>query len=72
MWTPTLEGFAKQMAEEQDVSIAEIRAQFESGMPLGEMPSGSDVGEAIAFFLSERARRITGQELLVNSGEWMK
>jgi NAD(P)-dependent dehydrogenase (short-subunit alcohol dehydrogenase family) len=72
MWTPTLEGFAKQMAEEQNVSIAEIRAQFESGMPLGEMPSGSDVGEAIAFFLSERARRITGQELLVNSGEWMK
>jgi NAD(P)-dependent dehydrogenase (short-subunit alcohol dehydrogenase family) len=71
MWTPTLEGFAAQMAKEQNTSIETIREQFETNMPLGEMPSGADVGEAIAFFLSERAARITGQELYVNSGEWM-
>jgi len=71
MWTPTLAGFVSQMAEDQSQSVEEIRAQFEADMPLGEMPSGADVGEAIAFFLSERAARITGQELYVNSGEWM-
>ncbi len=71
MWTPTLEGFAEQMAETQNKSVAEIRTQFEEKMPLGQMPSGADVGEAIAFLLSHRARAITGQALFVNSGEWM-
>ena len=72
MWTPTLEGFAKQMAADQNTSIEEIKAQFESNMPLRRMPSGADAGEAIAFFLSERASAITGQALFVNSGEWME
>ncbi len=70
MWTPTLEGFAKQMAADQGKSVEEIRSQFESDMPLGRMPSGADVGEAIAFLLSSRAQAITGQALFVNSGEW--
>jgi enoyl-[acyl-carrier-protein] reductase (NADH) len=34
------------------------------------MPTGADVGEAVAFFLSERAAAVTGQVLFVNSGEW--
>lgn len=70
MWTPTLAGFAEQMAADQGKSVGEIRAQFESNMPLGRMPTGADVGEAIAFFLSDRAAAITGQVLFVNSGEW--
>ncbi len=71
MWTPTLEGFAKQMAAEQGRSLDAVRADFESEMPLGRMPSGADVAEAIAFLLSERAAAITGQALFVNAGEWM-
>lgn len=71
MWTPTLAGFAAGMAAEQGKSVEEIRAGFEAEMPLGRMPSGADVGEAIAFFLSGRAACITGQELFVNSGEWL-
>jgi NAD(P)-dependent dehydrogenase (short-subunit alcohol dehydrogenase family) len=72
MWTPTLEGFVSQMAEDQGRSTTEIRGQFERNMPLGRMPSGADVGEAIAFLLSDRAGAITGQSLFVNSGEWMQ
>ena len=70
MWTPTLEGFATQMAADQGKTVDEIRSQFEANMPLGRMPSGADVGEAIAFLLSSRAAAITGQALFVNSGEW--
>lgn len=70
MWTPTLEGFARQMAEQQGKTVDEIKSQFEAEMPLGRMPSGADAGEAIVFFLSERAAAITGQALFVNSGEW--
>lgn len=72
MWTPTLQGFARQMAAEQSKSIDEIRSQFETDMPLRRMPSGQDVAEAIVFFLSDRAQSVTGQALFVNSGEWME
>ncbi len=71
MWTPTLEGFAQQMAKAQGTAVAEIKRQFERDMPLGRMPSGADVAEAVAFFLSDRSSAITGQALLVNSGEWL-
>jgi NAD(P)-dependent dehydrogenase (short-subunit alcohol dehydrogenase family) len=71
MWTPTLEGHAEHMAREQEVDVAAIKRQFEREMPLGEMPSGEGVAEVVAFFLSERSRYVTGQALLVNSGEWM-
>ena len=71
MWTPTLQGFAEQMAKEQGVGIDEVRKQFEADMPLGRMPTGADAAEAVVFLLSDRARSITGQALLVNSGEWM-
>ncbi len=72
MWTPTLQGFAGQMAKAQSKSVEAIKAQFETRMPLGRMPSGADVAETIAFFLSDRAAAITGQALFVNSGEWIE
>ncbi|HPG24469.1 MAG: SDR family oxidoreductase [Spirochaetaceae bacterium] len=71
MWTPTLEGFATQMAEAQSKTLAEVKAGFEAQMPIGRMPTGLDVAEAIVFFLSDRAAAITGQALFVNAGEWM-
>lgn len=71
MWTPTLEGFATEMAKSEGASVEQIRARFEQDMPLGRMPSGADTAEMISFFLSDRSAAITGQAMLVNSGEWM-
>jgi NAD(P)-dependent dehydrogenase (short-subunit alcohol dehydrogenase family) len=71
MWTPTLAGFAEQMARAQNKSVDEIRRGFEKSMPLGRMPTGAEVAEAVAFFLSDRSRAITGQALFVNAGEWL-
>ena len=45
--------------------IGEITAN----MPLGEIPADEDVAEAVAFFCSDRSRRITGETLMVNAGE---
>jgi NAD(P)-dependent dehydrogenase (short-subunit alcohol dehydrogenase family) len=72
MWSPTLEGYAVQMAEAAGRTLEEVRSDFEQDMPLGSMPEAADVAEAVAFLCSERARRITGQQLFVNSGEWMR
>jgi len=71
MWTPTLAGFAQQMASAQGKPLDEIKRQFERNMPLGRMPTGAEVAEAVVFLSSGRASAITGQALFVNSGEWL-
>ena len=39
-------------------------------MALWEMPTDSDMAEAVVFLASERARMITGQTLVVNAGHF--
>lgn len=42
------------------------------GVPLGVHPTADDVAEAVAFLVSDRARRITGDILTVNGGYFMR
>ena len=42
------------------------------GMPLREIPADEDVAESIVFFCSDRSRFVTGETLMVNSGEIMR
>ncbi|HTR70590.1 MAG TPA: SDR family oxidoreductase [Mycobacteriales bacterium] len=69
MWGPNVELYVTWQAKEQGRSEAEIRADLDAKFALGEMPTDRDVAEAVGFFLSDRARSITGQTLLVNAGE---
>ncbi|MBW2396648.1 MAG: SDR family oxidoreductase, partial [Deltaproteobacteria bacterium] len=59
-------------AKQSDRTEAEIKAEIEAGIPLGEMAEDGDVADAVAFMLSDRSRMITGQTLLVNGGEMMR
>jgi NAD(P)-dependent dehydrogenase (short-subunit alcohol dehydrogenase family) len=72
MWGPPVEGYVKWQAQERKVSEDEIKREITSGMPLGEIPADEDVAEAVVFFCSDRSRMITGQSLLVNSGELLR
>lgn len=69
MWGPPVQGYVAFTAEargvSEDVVIDELRSQF----PLGEIPADEDVAEAVLFLCSDRARMITGQNLLINAGE---
>lgn len=53
----------------QGRSETEIRTELDAKFALGEMPTDRDVAQAVGFFLSDRAKAITGQTLLVNAGE---
>lgn len=72
MWGPPVELYLKLQAKARGVSPEALREEIEAGIPLGAMAADEDVAQAVAFFLSERSRRITGQTLLVNGGEMMR
>mgnify|MGYP006166176553 CR=1 FL=1 len=47
---------------------SEMRSKRQAASPLGIEGSGWDVGNAVTFLLSEKARYITGQTLVVDGG----
>jgi NAD(P)-dependent dehydrogenase (short-subunit alcohol dehydrogenase family) len=69
MWGPNVALYVTWQASKQGRPEAEIRAELDAKFALGEMPTDRDVAQAVGFFLSDRARSITGQTLLVNAGE---
>jgi NAD(P)-dependent dehydrogenase (short-subunit alcohol dehydrogenase family) len=69
MWGPNVGLYVKWQAGVQGRSEEEIRADLDAKFALPEMATDRDVAEAVGFFLSDRARSITGQTLLVNAGE---
>jgi NAD(P)-dependent dehydrogenase (short-subunit alcohol dehydrogenase family) len=72
MWGPPVEGYVQYAAQERGVPAAEVKGEIEAYFPLGEIPTDGDVAEAVGFFLSDRARMISGQTLLVNGGEFCR
>jgi NAD(P)-dependent dehydrogenase (short-subunit alcohol dehydrogenase family) len=70
MWGPPVQQYVGYAAQQQGVPEEDIVAGITKNMPLGEIPADEDIAEAVAFFLSERARMITGQSLFVNAGEF--
>jgi NAD(P)-dependent dehydrogenase (short-subunit alcohol dehydrogenase family) len=72
MWGPNVGLYVQWQAGVQGRSEDEIRTDLNAKFALGEMATDTDVAEAVAFFLSDRARSITGQSLLVNAGEFAR
>ncbi|MGH0030837.1 MAG: SDR family oxidoreductase [Myxococcota bacterium] len=72
MWGPPVQAYLKFEAKKQGTTEEALLADITSRIPLGEMAADEDVAEAAVFLASERARRITGQNLMVNSGELMR
>jgi NAD(P)-dependent dehydrogenase (short-subunit alcohol dehydrogenase family) len=50
----------------------EVQQGIANEMMLQEIPLDDDVAEAVAFMVSDRARMITGQSLLVNAGYYVR
>ena len=67
LWEPLLE----RNAAEQGISVEQAWAQAVAPIPLGRPQDPEDIGEAVAFLCSERARNITGETINVNGGQLM-
>jgi NAD(P)-dependent dehydrogenase (short-subunit alcohol dehydrogenase family) len=69
MWGPPVEQWVEWMVQGEGITSAEAVGRITAGMPLGEMAEDGDVANAVVFFLSDMARAVSGQTLLVNGGE---
>ncbi|MBV9870322.1 MAG: SDR family oxidoreductase [Frankiaceae bacterium] len=72
MWGPNVGLYVTWQAGVQGRPEEAIKADLDAKFALGEMATDHDVAEAVGFFLSDRARSITGQSLLVNAGEFAR
>ncbi len=70
MWGPPVQGYVDIMVKARGVTPEEVIGEITASMPLGEIPADEDVAEVVAFFLSDRARMVSGQALMVNAGEF--
>jgi NAD(P)-dependent dehydrogenase (short-subunit alcohol dehydrogenase family) len=64
LWEPLLE----QLSATKGITRDQAWQEFVDGIPLGRPQAPEDIGEAVAFLASERARNMTGQGINVTGG----
>ncbi|MFE6361037.1 SDR family oxidoreductase [Streptomyces sp. NPDC057806] len=72
MWGPPVQAYVRFAAQSEGVTEAAVLQRLTDRMALPELATDGDVADAAAFLVSDRARAITGQSLLVNAGELMR
>ncbi|MER5889321.1 SDR family oxidoreductase [Streptomyces sp. NPDC001941] len=72
MWGPPVQAYVQFTAHTEQVAEEEVLRRLTERMALPELATDGDVADAVAFLASDRARAITGQQLLVNAGEIMR
>lgn len=72
MWGPNVEFYVTGTARSQGRSEAEVLDDIVGRFPLRRMTQDDEVADVAVFFASDRAKAVTGQYLLVNSGELLR
>lgn len=67
MWEQEL----SEVAAEQGVSVERVWSETIAEIPLARPQQAQDIGHAVAFLVSSRARNITGESINVNGGQFM-
>jgi NAD(P)-dependent dehydrogenase (short-subunit alcohol dehydrogenase family) len=72
MWGPNVEMYVTGTATSQGISKEEVLEGIAGKFPLRRMTEDGEVADVAAFFASDHAKAVTGQHLMVNSGEMMR
>ena len=72
MWGPPVEMLINWRATNEKKSVEEALDDVVGSFPLRRMTEDGEVADVVAFFASDHAKAITGQYLLVNSGEMFR
>jgi NAD(P)-dependent dehydrogenase (short-subunit alcohol dehydrogenase family) len=66
LWEPLL----KQLSANKRISEDEAWGEFVGGIPFARPQQPEDIGEAVAFLASDRARNITAESANVSGGQF--
>ncbi|MFK0256405.1 SDR family oxidoreductase [Streptomyces sp. NPDC090445] len=66
--TPMLTGLWEDAEEARRLSVQGLASGYRPGIPTGRVAEAEDVADAVVFLLSDRARQITLQTLVVDGG----
>jgi NAD(P)-dependent dehydrogenase (short-subunit alcohol dehydrogenase family) len=72
MWGPNVEMYVTGTADSQGRTKDEVLDDIVGRFPLRRMTEDGEVADVAAFFASDHAKAVTGQYLLVNSGEMLR
>ena len=72
MWGPPVQMYVGMQADSKGVSEDEALQDIVGDFPLGRMTEDGEVADVVMFFASDLAKAVTGQHLMVNSGELMR
>jgi NAD(P)-dependent dehydrogenase (short-subunit alcohol dehydrogenase family) len=68
---PRLDAVIEGQAESQGRAVEDVEAEFRSVSPMNEFVEAGDVADTVLFLCSERADRVTGQDVNVTAGVTM-
>jgi NAD(P)-dependent dehydrogenase (short-subunit alcohol dehydrogenase family) len=72
MWGPNVEMYVTGTAGHTGRSESDVLNDIVGSFPLRRMTEDGEVADVAAFFASDHAKAVTGQYLLVNSGEMLR
>ncbi len=72
MWGPNVEMYVNGTAANQGRTADDVLEDIVGKFPLRRMTEDGEVADVAAFFASDHAKAVTGQYLLVNSGEMLR
>ena len=72
MWGPPVQMLVDYRSEKQGRTKEEVLFDIVGTFPLRRMTEDGEVADVATFFCSDRAKAVTGQYLLVNSGEMLR
>jgi NAD(P)-dependent dehydrogenase (short-subunit alcohol dehydrogenase family) len=72
MWGPNVEMYVNGTATSQGRTPGDVLDDIVGKFPLRRMTEDGEVADVAMFFASDHAKAVTGQHLMVNSGEMMR
>ncbi|MBO2455840.1 SDR family oxidoreductase [Actinomadura barringtoniae] len=71
MWGPPVQLYVDIQSQQKSITKDEALQEIVADFPLRRMTEDGEVADVAMFFASDHAKAVTGQHLLVNSGEMM-
>ena len=72
MWGPPVQMYVEGTAKHKGIPVEEALNDIVGNFPLHRMTEDGEVADVAMFFASDHAKAVTGQHLMVNSGEMMR